>query len=176
MCELRHTSLLVQKIHLRTSSPPAETLLLSTPPTGSGVGVCTGPNYQKRNRKGTNRAQKQGGDLLEHPTEVLVQISSLSFCKPQVSLLAHISLCRGSNMLKKIEAEASLENCRALIKQINAGLSAEEPFMNVSSAAEVVFYLEFAASLLKSLEPHARESKGRRSPSRLSVAPTAPRL
>ena len=38
-------------------------------------------------------------------------------------------------MLKEIEAEATLENCRALIDEINAGLSAEEPFINVSSAA-----------------------------------------
>ncbi len=34
-------------------------------------------------------------------------------------------------MLKEIEAGAVLENCRALISQINAGLSAEEPFVNV---------------------------------------------
>jgi hypothetical protein len=52
-------------------------------------------------------------------------------------------------MLKEIEAEATLENCRALIDEINAGLSAEEPFINVSSAAELLFYLEFAASALQ---------------------------
>jgi len=50
---------------------------------------------------------------------------------------------------KKIEAEAVLENCRALINQINTGLSAEEPFVNVSSAAELLLYLECAASALK---------------------------
>jgi hypothetical protein len=50
---------------------------------------------------------------------------------------------------KKIEAEAVLENCRALIDQINAGLSVEEPFVNVSWAAELQLYLEFAASALK---------------------------
>jgi hypothetical protein len=61
-------------------------------------------------------------------------------------------------MLKEIEAEATLENCRALIDEINAGLSAEEPFINVSSAAELVLYLEFAASLLKkSRAPRSRE-------------------
>jgi hypothetical protein len=61
-------------------------------------------------------------------------------------------------MLKEIEAEATLENCRALIDEINAGLSAEEPFINVSSAAELVLYLEFAASLLKkSGAPRSRE-------------------
>jgi len=48
-----------------------------------------------------------------------------------------------------IEAEAALENCRALINQIYAGLSAEEPFVNVSSAAELLLYLEFAASALE---------------------------
>jgi hypothetical protein len=52
-------------------------------------------------------------------------------------------------MLKKIEAEATLENCRALIEQINAGLSAEEPLVNLSSAAELQLHLEFAASVLK---------------------------
>jgi hypothetical protein len=49
-------------------------------------------------------------------------------------------------VLNTIEAEATLENCRALINQIIAGLSAEEPFVNVSSAAELLLYLEFAAS------------------------------
>jgi hypothetical protein len=65
-------------------------------------------------------------------------------------------------MLKKIEAEASLENCRALIAEINARLSAKKPFINVSSAAELLFYLEFAASLLKkSGAPRSRE-RGRK--------------
>jgi hypothetical protein len=52
-------------------------------------------------------------------------------------------------MPNTIEAEAALENCRALINQIDAGLSAEEPFVNVSSAAELLLYLEFAASALE---------------------------
>ena len=52
-------------------------------------------------------------------------------------------------MLNTIETEATLENCRALINQINAGLSAEEPFVDVSSATELLFYLERAASALK---------------------------
>jgi hypothetical protein len=52
-------------------------------------------------------------------------------------------------MLNTIEAEATLENCRALINQIIAGLSAKEPFVNVSSAAELLFYLERAASALE---------------------------
>jgi len=52
-------------------------------------------------------------------------------------------------MLNTTEAEATLENCRALINQIIAGLSAEEPFVNVSSAAELLFYLERAASALE---------------------------
>jgi hypothetical protein len=52
-------------------------------------------------------------------------------------------------MLNTIEAEATVENCRALINQIIAGLSVEEPFVNVSSAAELLFYLERAASALE---------------------------
>jgi hypothetical protein len=47
---------------------------------------------------------------------------------------------------KKIEAEAAVANCRALLNQINAGLSAEKTLVNVSSAAALLFYLEFAAS------------------------------
>ena len=52
-------------------------------------------------------------------------------------------------MSDTIEAEAALENCRALIKQIIAGLSAEEPFVNVSWVAELQLHLEFAASALE---------------------------
>jgi len=51
-------------------------------------------------------------------------------------------------VLKEIEAGAALEDCRALINQINAGLSADEPVVDVSSAAELLFYLERAASAL----------------------------
>jgi hypothetical protein len=51
---------------------------------------------------------------------------------------------------KKVEAGAALANCRALINQINAGLSAEEPFVDVSSATELLFYLKRAASALNS--------------------------
>jgi hypothetical protein len=47
----------------------------------------------------------------------------------------------------------ALENCRALINQINAGLFVEEPFVNVSWAAELQLYLEFAASALKKAAP-----------------------
>jgi hypothetical protein len=52
-------------------------------------------------------------------------------------------------MSKEIDAEAVLENCRALIKQIKAGLSAEKPFVNASSAAELLVHLESAASALE---------------------------
>jgi hypothetical protein len=50
--------------------------------------------------------------------------------------------------VKEIEAETVLENCRALIKQIKAGLSAEKP-TNASSAAELLLHLESAAAALK---------------------------
>ena len=52
-------------------------------------------------------------------------------------------------MLKNIEGEATLENCRALMDEINAGLSGEDPLGNLSSAAELQLHLEFAASVLK---------------------------
>jgi hypothetical protein len=52
-------------------------------------------------------------------------------------------------VLREINAEATLENCRALIAQIDVGLSAEEPFVDVSSAEELLLHLESAASALK---------------------------
>jgi hypothetical protein len=51
--------------------------------------------------------------------------------------------------LKEIDAEAVLENCRALIDRVIAGLSAEKPFVNVSSAEELLLHLESAASALQ---------------------------
>jgi hypothetical protein len=60
-------------------------------------------------------------------------------------------------VLKEIEAGAALANRRALINQINAGLSAEKSLVNVSSAAELLFYLEFAASALKKSAPRPRK-------------------
>jgi hypothetical protein len=50
---------------------------------------------------------------------------------------------------KEIDAEAALENCRALIKQIVADLSGEKPFADETSATELLSYLECAASALK---------------------------
>jgi len=55
----------------------------------------------------------------------------------------------GAIMPNEIEAEAALENCRVLIKQIIADLSAEKPLADVSSAKELRFYLERAASAFK---------------------------
>jgi len=55
----------------------------------------------------------------------------------------------GAITLNTIEAEATLENCRALINQIIAGLSAEEPFIDFLSATGVLLYLEFACSALR---------------------------
>jgi hypothetical protein len=52
-----------------------------------------------------------------------------------------------------------LENCRALIDQINAALSAEKPFDNFLSAAEGLLYLDFACSALKKSALHPREQK-----------------
>jgi hypothetical protein len=48
----------------------------------------------------------------------------------------------------EIDVEAVLEKCRALIEQINAGLSAEEP-IHLSSLAELLSHLESAASALR---------------------------
>jgi hypothetical protein len=62
-------------------------------------------------------------------------------------------------MSKEIGAEAVLENCRALINQITVGLSAEKPFVDFLSAAEVLLYLDFACSALKKSALHPREQK-----------------
>jgi hypothetical protein len=62
-------------------------------------------------------------------------------------------------MLKKTEAEVVLKKCRGLIDEIIAGLSAEKPLVNISSAAELLFYLEFAASALKKSAPRARKRR-----------------
>jgi hypothetical protein len=65
----------------------------------------------------------------------------------------------GAIMLKETEAEATLENCRALINQITVGLSAEKPFVDFLSATEVLLYLDFACSALKKSALHSREQK-----------------
>jgi hypothetical protein len=58
-------------------------------------------------------------------------------------------------MLKEIEAEAAIEDCHALIDQIDAGLSAEgaAPFGDVSSGVDLLLnlelHLEHAASALE---------------------------
>src|SRR6266487_1146367 len=67
-------------------------------------------------------------------------------------------------MLRETDVEAALANCRALINQINAGLSAEEPVVDVSSATELLFIL-FCSS-----PSHSRESVGIRRP--LSIIST----
>jgi hypothetical protein len=69
----------------------------------------------------------------------------------------HVSFAEGATMLKEIDVEVALANCRALINQINAGLSAEQPFVDVSSATELLFYLERAVSALKRSVSRSRE-------------------
>jgi hypothetical protein len=59
-------------------------------------------------------------------------------------------------VVKEAELEAALANCRGLINQIDAGLSVKKLFLNTSSAAELLFYLEFAASALKKAAPRPR--------------------
>jgi hypothetical protein len=66
---------------------------------------------------------------------------------------------RPVNHAQETDVEAALANCRALINQINAGLSAEEPFVDVSSATELLFYLERAASALKRSVSRSRERR-----------------
>ena len=60
-------------------------------------------------------------------------------------------------MLRETDVEGTLEECRALINQIVAALSAEEPFVNVSSATELLIYLERVESALKRSVSRPRE-------------------
>jgi hypothetical protein len=72
-------------------------------------------------------------------------------------------------VLKEIEAEAALEKCRRLITQINLALSAEQPFVNVSSVAELLLYLEFAT--FSKRPRHPRESEERRNDAEFAYLP-----
>src|SRR6266487_4563828 len=60
------------------------------------------------------------------------------------------TLPAGVASLTRSPRRRGIENCRALIDQISAALSAEEPAVNVSSAAELLFYLESGLLLSKS--------------------------
>jgi hypothetical protein len=62
-------------------------------------------------------------------------------------------------VVKEAELEAALANCRALINQIDAGLPAEKLFLNVSSTAGLLFYLEFAASALNKAAPRPQKRR-----------------
>ena len=72
-------------------------------------------------------------------------------------MVAREGWMKGAIMLKEIEAEAVIENCRALIDQIDAGLSAEGPLGDVSSGVDLLLnlelnlelHLEHAASVLE---------------------------
>ena len=74
--------------------------------------------------------------------------------------LVRPALPKGPIGLKQAEVGAALANCRALLSQIDAGLSAEKLFLNVSSAAELLFYLEFAASALEKAAPRPLKRGG----------------
>ena len=60
-------------------------------------------------------------------------------------------------VVKEAELVGALGNCRALINKIDAGLSVKKLSLNISSAAELLFYLEFAASNLKKAASRPRK-------------------
>jgi hypothetical protein len=91
-----------------------------------------------------------------------------------VTRSAAVQKITGALDVKEAEVEAALANCRALINQIDAGLSAKKLFLNISSAAELLFYLEFAASVLKKAAPHPRKREWTKLP-QLSTPLAAPR-
>ena len=62
-------------------------------------------------------------------------------------MVAREGWMKGAIMLKEIEAEAVIENCRALIDQIDAGLSAEGPLGDVSSGVDLLLNLELNLEL-----------------------------
>src|SRR5215467_7056630 len=107
----------------------------------------------------------QGGALIMTKTilvKAVTQRSAVQKITGALDDLVRPALPKGPIGLKQAEVGAALANCRALINQIDAGLPAEKLFLNISSAAELLFYLEFAASALKKPH-HAHESVGGRS-------------
>ena len=62
-------------------------------------------------------------------------------------------------MRNTIEAEAALENCRALIDQITAGLSAEEPFGMFHQRPSFCCILSLPLLLSKSSPREREETK-----------------
>jgi hypothetical protein len=122
-----------------------------------GVGVlgrqncCTLLQDASRIRSGgVSRKQTRNIELLDH---------ACGGCGVSQEIPPLESLLGSPIVPKKIEAEAraSLKTCRALINRIEAGLSAEELIVNVSSAGELLFYLEFAASVLEKSAPRPRK-------------------
>jgi hypothetical protein len=110
-------------------------------------------------------AKKSGGQprrwSRKPPTTDNSHVGRLQLARPKESLL-HLTLGKanrvdplldaGALMLNTIEADAAIENCRALINQIDAGLSGEGIFGNISSGAELLLlelHLERAASALE---------------------------
>jgi hypothetical protein len=65
-------------------------------------------------------------------------------------------------MLNTIEAEATLENCRALINQINAGLFCGRARRRCLIGGRASFFILSVPLLLSKSPCHARKSVGRR--------------
>jgi hypothetical protein len=63
-------------------------------------------------------------------------------------------------MSKEIGAEAALEDCRTLTDRINTALSAEKPFVNVSSTAELLLYLSLPLRRVSFLISNSMERCG----------------
>jgi hypothetical protein len=97
---------------------------------------------------GSGLATTRGGALIMTKT-ILV--------KPVTRSAAVQKITGALDGVKEAELEAALANCRGLINQIDAGLSVKKLFLNTSSAAELLFYLEFAASAFKKAAPRPRK-------------------
>jgi hypothetical protein len=106
---------------------------------GTGRGLSSAPGWSAgANDQLTNAVACAWFEL--HPN---LRYIKYKVAEPdQVQAWRHVSFSRGATVLKETDVEAELANCRALIDQINVGLSAEEPFVNASSAAELLLYLE----------------------------------
>jgi hypothetical protein len=79
----------------------------------------------------------------------ILPLSRFRSKKCLLSLSAGYGDLRGCNRVQGTWGWSRARNLSRAHNEINAGLSVEKPFVNVSAVAELLLYLELAASALK---------------------------